>query len=78
MCPRVVLRSSLRIVLVLLIGIALLPAPFVSLLVSAMGQGQSERRPSPPPRIYHKAAMKDPGHISWGYYWNYGLSKKCF
>jgi hypothetical protein len=50
MCLRVVLQSSLRIALVLLIGIALLQAPFVSILVGAMGQGQSNRRPSPPPR----------------------------
>jgi|GEM_PF-4341774 len=28
--------------------------------------------------IYHEAAMKDPNHISWSYYWNYGLTKKCF
>ncbi len=26
----------------------------------------------------HKAAMKDPNNTSWGSYWNYGLSKKCF
>ena len=35
MCRRVALRSSLRITLVLLIGVALLPAPFVSMLVAA-------------------------------------------
>ena len=40
MCPRVSLRSSLRITLVLFIGIALLPAPCVSILVSAVGQGR--------------------------------------
>jgi YD repeat-containing protein len=50
MCRRVALRSSLRIVLVLLIGIALLPAPFVSMLVSAMGQGQGRGPRTAPPR----------------------------
>jgi len=51
MCRRVVLRSSLRITLVLLIGVALLPAPCVSMLVSAMGQGQGRSpRTGPPPR----------------------------
>jgi hypothetical protein len=35
----------------LLIGVALLPAPCVSLIVGAMGQGQSpERARTPPPR----------------------------
>jgi YD repeat-containing protein len=34
----------------LLIGVALLPAPCVSLLVSAMGQGQSPGHRTPPPR----------------------------
>src|SRR6185369_4442206 len=48
---RVSLRSSLRIVFILLIGVALLPAPCVSLIVGAMGQGQSpERARTPPPR----------------------------
>ena len=52
MCRRVALRSSLRITLVLFIGVALLPAPCVSLLVSAMGQGQGQGRgpKMPPPR----------------------------
>ena len=51
MSRRVALRSSLRITLVLLIGVALLPAPFVSMLVSAMGQGQGRRpQTGPPPR----------------------------
>jgi len=51
MCRRVALRSSLRIILVLLIGVALLPAPCVSMLVSAMGQGQGRGpRTEPPPR----------------------------
>ena len=51
MCRRVALRSSLRMTLVLLIVVALLPAPFVSMLVAAMGQGQ-RRGPqtAPPPR----------------------------
>src|SRR5215213_8443741 len=49
MCRRVALRSSLRITLVLLIGIALLPAPCVSMLVSAVGQGRGPRS-APPPR----------------------------
>lgn len=49
MSRRVALRSSLRITLALLIGIALLPAPCVSMLVSAMGQGRSPRT-EPPPR----------------------------
>ena len=44
MCRRVSLRSSLRIVFILLIGVALLPAPCVSLIVGAMGQGQSPER----------------------------------
>ena len=51
MCARVALRSSLRIGLILLIGIALLPAPFVSILVSAVGQGRGQdrgRRTAPP------------------------------
>ena len=39
MCLRVVLQSSLRIALVLLIGIALLQVPFVSIFVSARGKG---------------------------------------
>ena len=38
MCLRVFLQSSLRIALVLLIGIALLQVPFVSIFVNAMGQ----------------------------------------
>jgi len=49
MCRRVALRSSLRITLVLLLGIALLPVPCVSMLVSAVGQGRSPRT-GPPPR----------------------------
>jgi YD repeat-containing protein len=50
MCRRVALRSSLRITLVLLIGVALLPAPCVSLLVNAMGQGQGRGPRTAPPR----------------------------
>src|SRR3954453_9429299 len=51
MCRRVALRSSLRITLVLLTGLALLPAPWVSMLVSAVGQGQGRGpRTEPPPR----------------------------
>lgn len=50
MCRRVTLRSSLRITLVLLIGIALLPAPCVSMLVSAMGQGQGRGPRTAPPQ----------------------------
>ncbi|HEU4836138.1 MAG TPA: DUF4214 domain-containing protein, partial [Pyrinomonadaceae bacterium] len=50
MCRRVSLRSSLRIVLILLIGIALLPAPCVSVIVGAMGQGQSRGPRTAPPR----------------------------
>lgn len=49
MCGRIPLRSSLRIILVLLIGIALLPAPCVSLLVNAMGQGRGPRTTPPRP-----------------------------
>src|ERR1044072_3084945 len=52
MCRCIALRSSLRITLVLLIGVALLPAPCVSMLVSAMGQGQRrgpQTGPSPRP-----------------------------
>jgi len=49
MCRRVALRSSLRITLVLLIGVALLPAPFVSMLVSAMGQGRGAQTAPPRP-----------------------------
>ena len=48
MCFRVALHSSLRIALVLFVGLALLPVPCLSILVSAMGQGQSQR--SVPPR----------------------------
>lgn len=47
---RVALPSSLRIILVLLIGVALLPAPCVSLLVIAMGQGQGRGPRTAPPR----------------------------
>lgn len=43
------LRSSLRITLVLLIGVALLPVPRVSMFVSAMGQERGPRN-GPPPR----------------------------
>ena len=52
MRPRRALHSSLRIALVLLVGLALLPVPCVSMLVSAMGQGQSHnhRPPNVPPR----------------------------
>lgn len=50
MCRRVALQSSLRITLVLFIGVALLPAPCVSMLVSAMGQGQGHRPQTVPPR----------------------------
>jgi YD repeat-containing protein len=50
MCRRVALRSSLRITLVLLIGVALLPAPFVSMFVSAMGQRQGRGPQTAPPR----------------------------
>jgi YD repeat-containing protein len=49
MCRRVALRSSLRITLVLLIGLALLPLPRVSMFVSAMGQGRGPQT-APPPR----------------------------
>ena len=49
MCVRVALYASLRIALVFLIVVALLPVPCVSLLVSAMGQGQSPRNPPPRP-----------------------------
>jgi len=38
MRPRRTLHSSLRLVLVLLVGVALLPVPCVSILVSALGQ----------------------------------------
>src|SRR5262245_45126580 len=51
MCFRVASYFSLRIAIVLLIGIALLLVPCVSILVSAMGQGQSQgHRRDPPPR----------------------------
>ena len=50
MCARVALPSSLRITLVLLIGIALFPAPCVSILVSAVGQSQNHGQRTPPPR----------------------------
>ncbi len=52
MCFRVALHSSLRIALVLFVGLALLPVPCVPILVSAIGQGQSQdhshRNGSPP------------------------------
>ena len=52
MCCRVALRSSLRLALVLFVGLALLPVPCVSMLVSAMGQGPSQDHGQrhPPPR----------------------------
>jgi len=53
MRPRRSLPSSLRIAIVLLVGLALLPSPFVSMLVSALAQGQSQghsQRNGPPPR----------------------------
>ena len=50
MCRRVALRSLLRISLVLLLGIALLPVPCVSLIVSALGQGQGRGPQTVPPR----------------------------
>jgi hypothetical protein len=40
MCFRVALYSSLRIALVLFVGIALLPVPCVSVLVSALARGR--------------------------------------
>ncbi len=49
MCVRVALRASLRIAFVLFVVIALLPVPCVSILVSAVGQGQSQRHPPPRP-----------------------------
>ncbi len=51
MCRRVALRSLLQIALVLLIGVALLPVPCVSIIVSALGQGKNQganRRVVPP------------------------------
>jgi hypothetical protein len=52
MCSRRTLYSSLRIVFVLFVGVALLPVPCVSMLVSALAQGQSQghRQGNPPPR----------------------------
>ena len=50
MCLRRALRSSLRIALVLLVGIALLPVPCASILVSALGQGQGRGQRGAPPR----------------------------
>ena len=50
MCRRVALRSLLRIALVLLIGVALLPVPCVSIMVSALGQGQGRGPRTAPPR----------------------------
>ena len=50
MCVRVALHSSLRVALVLFVGLALLPVPCISILVSAMGQGQSQDHRSAPPR----------------------------
>lgn len=51
MRPRRTLHSSLRLGLVLLLGVALLPLPPVSMLVSVMGQGQDHsQRNGPPPR----------------------------
>src|SRR5215217_812721 len=49
MCRRVALRSSLRIALALVIGVALVPAPCVLMLVSAVGQERGSRT-QPPPR----------------------------
>src|SRR5215212_8783526 len=48
MCVRLSLHSSLRIAIALLIGVALLPVPWVSMLVSVMSQGHNQR--SAPPR----------------------------
>lgn len=58
MCRRVALRSSLRITLVLFIGLALLPAPFVSMLVAAMGQGRAPHT-APPRRGKPEGALPD-------------------
>ncbi|HSL55116.1 MAG TPA: DUF4214 domain-containing protein, partial [Pyrinomonadaceae bacterium] len=44
MCRRVALRSLLRIALVLFIAAALLPVPCLSIIVSALGQGQNQGR----------------------------------
>ena len=53
MCFRVARSSLLRIALVLFVGLALLPVPCLSMLVSALAQGQSPGRGQgngPPPR----------------------------
>src|SRR6476620_7636748 len=53
MCFRVALHSSLRIALVVFVGLALTPTPCVSMLVSALAQGQGQghsQRNGPPPR----------------------------
>jgi hypothetical protein len=53
MCVRVALHSSLRLGFVVFIGIALLPVPCLSILVSALAQGQSQghsQRTGSPPR----------------------------
>jgi len=44
MCFRVARSSLLRIALVLFVGLALLPVPCLSMLVSALAQGQSQGR----------------------------------
>ena len=50
MYSRVAQRSTLRIVIAFTIGIALLPLPHVSLLISGAAQGaQQERKPKPRP-----------------------------
>ena len=48
MCVRVSLYSSLRMAIALLIGVALLPVPWVSMVVSVLSQGHDQR--SAPPR----------------------------
>src|SRR5215212_5406928 len=49
MCVRLSLHSSLRIAIALLIGVALLPVPWVSMLVSVMSQGHNQRSAPPQP-----------------------------
>src|SRR6185369_11944014 len=53
MRPHRPLHPSLRVAFVFFVGIALLPVPCVSMLVSALAQGQSQghsQRNGPPPR----------------------------
>src|ERR1044072_3335448 len=66
MFRRIALRSSLRITLVLLIGVALLPAPCVSMLVSAMGQGEGRgpRAGPPPPQGYENIPPPSSSDVS--------------